>query len=85
MRDRFAGESHLEEDRGLSRRRNIRQARAVEDALEQRWGIDRPGQPAAHVVEAGASDDVIGAHTKSERDEMCGFDATVRVGENERG
>ena len=33
----------------------------------------------------GTSDDVIGTHPKSEGDEMCGFDATVRLGENERG
>src|SRR5438132_11710048 len=57
---------------------------AIEYALEQRGGVDRPGQPAAHVVEAGARDDMIRAHPQSERDEVGGLGSTVRACEDER-
>ena len=80
MRDRLARQRHLEQDGGPGRRgTSDRLARAIEHALEQRRCVDRPGQPAAHVVEAGAYDDVIGAHTQSERDEVRGFNLTVRA------
>src|SRR5439155_2571254 len=84
VRDRLAGESHLEQDGGLGRRGTSGQPRAIEDALEQRRRIDWPRQPAADVVEAGTYHDVIGAHTQSERDEVSGFNPTVRARKDER-
>ena len=85
VRDRLTGEGHLEKDRGLGERGCCRPAHTTPDPFEQSGSVDRPRQPAPHIVETRARNDVVRSVADAKRDEVRGFDLTVGMSEHERG
>ncbi len=78
MAQRLVGERDLERERARLGGDRIGPARAIEDPLQQRRSVDRPGDPPPHRIEARATDGVVGGRAGAERCHVRRDDRPVR-------